>query len=283
VLAAILLPAVQAARESARATSCRNNLKQIATAILLYHDSASRLPAARMERSGGVTGTSTFFMILPYLEEQASVDQFDKTQIYSGAANVRIANTIMPVFLCPSMVLPRDVPDPDPACGEQGAPGSYAVSTGSTNSFAPNHPVFNLPPHDGAIIHPKYGPVTLAKVVDGTSRTLLVGEMDYGLVNLSWGCKPPGTSRWGQTRWAAAYPGVTWGSALAPINSERIATLTAGIFPDEAEAFRSDHSGGVHFAFVDGSVRFLNEDIDLTIYRALATRDGSETIDFEGD
>src|SRR3990172_1436028 len=105
------------------------------------------------------------------------------------------------------MVLPRQVPDPNPACSEVGAPGSYAVSTGSTICFAPNIPALNMPPHNGAIVHPVYCAVTLAKIVDGTSNTLLVGEMNYGLTNYYWGgCKPPNTVKGGATRWAVAYP-----------------------------------------------------------------------------
>ena len=135
----------------------------------------------------------------------------------------------MSIYLCPEMNLPRAVPDLDPSCGEVGAPGSYAVSTGSTISFAPNHPIFDMPPHNGAIIHPKYGATQIAKIsaADGSSTTFLAGEMNYGLANLFWsGCKPGGTVKWGETRWAVAYPGVTWASAAGPLNSSRLRRLS---------------------------------------------------------
>jgi prepilin-type processing-associated H-X9-DG protein len=180
------------------------------------------------------------------------------------------------------MHLPREVPDPDPMCGEVGAPGSYAVSTGSTISFAPNHPIVMMPPHNGAIVHPKYGATTIAKIsaADGTATTLLVGEMNYGLGNYFWStCKPAGTLKGGETRWAVGYPGVTWASAAGALNSTAQQTLQYGFFYEEYEAFRSDHPGGANFAFVDGSVRFVDEGIDKAVYRALATRDGGETID----
>src|SRR5262245_15319359 len=80
VLAAILLPAVQAAREAARSAACRNNLKQIATAMHLYHDAHKLLPPARIDISTSGSGTSAFFAILPFLEEAASADLFDETQ-----------------------------------------------------------------------------------------------------------------------------------------------------------------------------------------------------------
>ena len=283
VLVAILLPAVQAAREAARAASCRNNLKQIATAMHLYHDSMKRLPPARIDGATIGAGASAFLAILPYLEEKSSADLFDSKKGYkSTSGNRDVSNTRIPVYLCPVMNLPREVPDPDPACNEVGAPGSYAVSTGSTNSFAPNGP-YNLPPHNGAIIHPKYGATTIAKIsaADGTSKTLLVGEMNFALRDLFWTlpCKPANTLKGGETRWAVAYPMVTWGSTAAPLNSETQVTLEVGIFPNGHESFRSDHGGGVNFAFVDGSVRFIANEIDLGVYNAMATRAGGEPLD----
>ncbi|MEX0977853.1 MAG: DUF1559 domain-containing protein, partial [Pirellulales bacterium] len=160
----------------------------------------------------------------------------------------------------------------------------YAVSTGSTICFAPNIPGLNMPPHNGAIVHPVYGTITLAKIVDGTSQTMLVGEMNYGLTNYYWGgCKPPKTIKGGETRWAVAYPGVTWASATGRMNSTTQMNSHFSLFFEEYEAFRSDHAGGVNFAFVDGSVRFLTEGIELGVYQALATRDGGETIDSVGN
>jgi prepilin-type processing-associated H-X9-DG protein len=247
----------------------------------LYHDAVKRLPPARMHDNGF---NGTFLIILPYLEERAASDLFDDRLNYNSTAagaefNRRIANTPMPVYVCPSMNVPRTVPDPDAVCAETGAPGSYAVSTGSGLSF-----VFNfVPPHNGAIIHPKFGMTTIPRIsaADGTSKTLLVGEMDYGLKNYFWStCKPANTVKGGETRWAVGYPGVTWGSTLGRLNSDTLANQHYGLFYEEYEAFRSDHAGGVNFAFVDGSVRFVRDDIDKATLDALATRNGNETIDY---
>jgi prepilin-type N-terminal cleavage/methylation domain-containing protein/prepilin-type processing-associated H-X9-DG protein len=275
-LLALLLPAVQAAREAARSASCKNNLKQISMAMHLYHDSVKRLPPARMNDNGF---DGTFLIILPYLEEQSLAVRFDDNVAYQGtAANLSVANTSMPIYLCPSMTLPREVPDPDPACGENGAPGSYAVSTGSGISF-----VFSfVPPHNGAIIHPKFGATTLSKIAnaDGTSKTLMIGELNFGLKNYYWSTgKPPNTVKGGETRWAVGYPGVTWGSAAGRLNSDTLQTLEYGFFYAEYEAFRSDHPGGVNFAFADGSVRFIADDINQATLQALATRAGGEVVE----
>ena len=281
ILTSMLLPAVQAAREASRATSCRNNLKQIALAMQLYNDTNRRLPPARMNDNGC---NGALLIILPYVEEHAAADLFTDNLAYQATGNSQIANLPMSVYLCPTMALPRDVPDPNPACGEIGAPGSYAVSTGSDTSFGPGLPAsFNLPPHNGAIIHPKFGPTTIAKIstADGTSKTLLVGELNYQQSNYYWSssCKAPNTVKGGETRWAVGYPGITWGSAMGPLNSTSLQTTVYAGFWVEYESYRSDHAGGVNFAMVDGSVRFIVDNIDQPFLKALATRAGNEIID----
>jgi prepilin-type processing-associated H-X9-DG protein len=92
-------------------------------------------------------------------------------------------------------------------------------------------------------------------------------------------CRPTDV-KWGATRWAVGYPGVTWGSAFAELNPRALqSTPISGIIYPQYEAFRSDHQGGVNFAMVDGSVRFISETVPLDILKAIASRAGNETID----
>jgi len=262
ILIALLLPALQVAREAARRTQCAHHLRQIALAMHQYNDTERALPNAKFG-----TRSSAFLLVLPYMEQISAYQNFDRDLLYSHADNKEVINKSISVFLCPSMNLPRPVPDPAPVCGENGAPGSYAVSTGTDSSWND---------HNGAIIRPEQGRTSIDKIVsqDGASQTFLLGEMNYGLSNYYWGaCKPSNTSKWGETRWAVGYPGVTWGTTVGVFNSRRLVQLY-----DEYETFRSDHPGGAHFAWVDASVRFLSDTIDARVLDALATRAGGEPV-----
>ncbi len=259
MLIALLLPAVQAAREAARRAACQNNLKQIGLAMHQHDGAWHRLPPAVPKDHA--TLASAFVSLLPYMEEGALHGEYDFSIGPDEGANVAVTNTSLPVFLCSSMALPGDA-------RPEGA-GSYGVSTGSGYSRYPNNPYTGDPvpnSHNGAIIDPARGKTTIAKIsaADGASKTFLAGELDYGLENLlakSGGKAGPG----GSTRWAFAYPGITWCSTAGVFNSDKLVT---GFL--EWETFRGDHPGGVMMLFVDGSVRFVEESATPSNLAALA-------------
>ncbi|MCE9554241.1 MAG: DUF1559 domain-containing protein [Planctomycetes bacterium] len=274
VLIALLLPAIQSARETGRRVVCANNLRQIGLAFHLYDDAQRRLPPAR---STDLVFNGPFLMTLPYLERLSESENFKMKLKYDGTANKQISNTVIPTYLCPTMSMPYHVPD---ATCETGAPGSYAVCTGSQSPFEHN-PLG--PPHDGAIVMPKFGKTSIANIAaaDGTSNTLLAGEMDYGLTNYMGfaGCIRTTGYKGGDTRWAVGYTGVTWGSTLGIFNPTTQVTFV-DISYAEYYSFRSDHPGGVNMLFCDGTVRFLPTEIDATTLNAMATRDGNDTVTF---
>ncbi len=161
--------------------------------------------------------------------------------------------------------MPRDVPDPEPSCDEDGAPGSYAVCAGTNNAWSG--------PHDGAVVFAKSGTVSFSGIRDGLTNTILAGELDYGISNYMWGACHMGEPRWGASRWGVGYPGVSVATTFGVYNSDR---LIAGLA--EYQTFRSDHPGGANFVFVGGSARFIGEFVDAKVLDALATRSGGEAV-----
>jgi prepilin-type N-terminal cleavage/methylation domain-containing protein/prepilin-type processing-associated H-X9-DG protein len=283
VLIGLLLPAVQKVREAAARMSCQNNLKQIGLAMHNYHDAHSRFPVANTP-----TFNSAFTQILPYLEQENIGRRYDVTRTPTdptdpdgdGYTNLSLGSTQLKTYQCPSMV-----PPPVPAA----FPGwsSYAVCIGNQPNpfFAPG--ANGNPPYDNGVIVRTTGGgsggatnqrgITLTGIPDGTSNTILAGEMGFQLkdYNFSSGTYA-GQRRGGNTQWVWGYASYSFGSTGVLFNTTvgTPADLTARL-----GAFRSDHPNGANFLFTDGSVRFLgNGRIDLATYQALGTRDGGEVI-----
>ncbi|MDA1017637.1 MAG: DUF1559 domain-containing protein [Planctomycetota bacterium] len=263
ILVALLLPAVQQARAAARRTACRNNLKQIGLAMHNYHDAHGTLPMATHWTQGG-TLYSAFTAILPHHEQAPLYGKYDFDAPSYTFFNEQVVGERVEVYLCPSMVLRRPVPAV--SCGEQNrAPGSYAVCTGTKSGFGHEH--------NGAIVPHYAGPTRIRDVTDGTSNTLLVGEIDYGLENFRWSSGAcAGQGKFGTAVWGIGHPGMSMATTVGVFNSDR---LVNGF--NEYETFRSDHVGGVQFVMADGSVRFVSEVIDSQVLDSIATRNGGES------
>ncbi|MEP3482555.1 MAG: DUF1559 domain-containing protein [Fuerstiella sp.] len=262
ILVSLLLPAVQQAREAARRTQCKNNLKQIGLAAHNYHDVYSTFPMGANSQIYG-----PMVALLPYLEAANLQNLYDFDEYYTDDANRVAINTIVPAYLCPSMTLPRAIPEE--ACNEPGAPASYGMSMGSHNG--------GLEAFDGmfsgydGFSAPR--PVKMRDVTDGTSNTILVGEFNFKLEDYLWSsftCPALGGQvRWGAHRWAPGYPGVSLGSTAGDMNVNVNANR---------ETWRSDHVGGVQFALSDGSVRFISENTDAGLLDDLAARNDGNVV-----
>lgn len=269
VLIALLLPAVQAARESARRFSCQNNMRQIGIATQSYHDVERRLPPARTDMTLGESLESALLHLLPFIEEANRAAQYDPELEIDHESNKHVARTLLTVYLCPSMAYEWD--------GVSIAPGSYSASTGTESPWrildtsALPSGAFDLSTinanhsrHTGAIVSWP-GLVRLRDVTDGTAQTFAFGEVDY------FG----GQMKDGGPQWIGGYIHAAQAATWGPWNPDDPAPHES-LDGQYLTAIRSDHPGGANVVLVDASVHFIADGIDEAILDALATRAGAE-------
>ncbi len=289
ILVALLLPAVQAAREAARRMSCGNNLKQLGLAMHNYLDTYKSLPI-HYGQGGGVAGTpynntnagrSWIVGILPFIEQGPLYDQILPGPL-SLPANTTVAGTAISALLCPSDGLNQDgrMAGRANVGGTWGVNNYKAVAGGNwnwgdhLNVIQPaakwNNSNNGLDRGNGVICrNGDNQPVNFVKlqaITDGTSGTLMIGEAVPAWCNHTW---------WWWFNGTTATCGV-------PLNYRKnLGTgVLSGALGDWGRnySFFSQHPGGAQFTLCDASTRFVGETIDLIIYRQLATINGSEPV-----
>jgi prepilin-type N-terminal cleavage/methylation domain-containing protein/prepilin-type processing-associated H-X9-DG protein len=279
ILVALLLPAVQAARESARRACCANNLKQICLALMNYASKNDAFPAGRFGCDTGHVGppcehdpppytrvgTSAFVAILPMIEQQAVHDLFDFTNgpwigDQSGwvPGNAEAIRTRIALYVCPS-----DNPPPYVRTGHTGdnlvATGSYATVMGT---LGPSESWSSVKyENDGMFMYRYF--LKPAHVLDGMSATMFVGEVIEPHTNHSL------------NYWSAGWRHFsTMRSTENPLNTPP-GTGSCDTYYSPSRwnsAFASRHPGGSQFGFGDGHVKFIKENISQSAYEALSTR-----------
>jgi prepilin-type N-terminal cleavage/methylation domain-containing protein/prepilin-type processing-associated H-X9-DG protein len=290
VLVALLLPAVQAAREAARRMRCQNNLKQIGLASHNHHDIVGELPRAYYEQ----TGLSWHVYILPYIEQQALFNNFDMTTVNNThtSANRNDPNglVIVQTYQCTSCPVKRQAfGTPNNTNGptdlippNTGTPAAVTHYYGINGPRGTGYPV-GTALHEGVPaatsgMFQRDGTIRMARVTDGTSNTIMIAEM-------SWISPPYGTRfrTWvrGGDEYAGVVPGkpgfvVSCRNVTNPINGMISANL---IVPYNDVPFGSQHPNGMNVCLGDGSVRFMAQNLSMTTYRALASREQGETFD----
>lgn len=290
ILVALLLPAVQQAREAARRTQCKNNLKQIGLALHNYHDATNRIPALVVANGNNQSLFGWTTMLLPYLDQAPLYNSLASApgKDWTGApavgfsANMQFLtqpnglSTPLTVVRCPSDTGSATVSLTGYFSGTTQIYGrsNYAVSIGSdprnTNGAFPLG-VINLPWPYNYIPWRKFSEFT-----DGLSNTFLVGErVSFNSINgLDIGHDSP---------WAGQavknYDGGATCLATSPINAKGNGLSPYYfVLPDCMLAFSSWHVGGAHFLMGDGAVWFISENIDITTYGNLATVAGGEVL-----
>jgi prepilin-type N-terminal cleavage/methylation domain-containing protein/prepilin-type processing-associated H-X9-DG protein len=283
ILIALLLPAVQAAREAARRMQCGNNFRQVGIALHNYDAAKDCFPPGDIHRSSGGRGEwswSTY--LLPYLECQNVYDMinFSDTDFYAWGAQGKTrlaARTRIPAYLCPSDPMDGELVDiatfdaPEQDSLEDvamtnmcGVADSYEYRGGGHSNRSWDLLAF---PQQVDGIFGRNATCRIADIRDGTSNTLVVGEVTGA-----------GKGTHNGPLWAARNLQDTQ-HGINGIYSAPGGTY-ANYFYDAG--FASWHPGGCNFVMADGSVAFLSQNIDQHLLAALTTRDGASLNHYDG-
>ncbi len=286
ILIALLLPAVQAAREAARRSQCANHLKQIGVALHNYHDSFRTFPYGWDDRGSGWTLHILRYLELGNIYDTIHFQESGPGNWSSGSENQAACETVIPVFRCPSMPLEEHI---DYNGIEKRVPASYRGNAGSESSSDDTSTIVipgtksleNLSQNG---IFYACSTVRFRDVTDGTSNTLLVGEsrpdpafhkdgqgMDFWYIGSPQidPCRCDGST--GGTEFSEFV-----GSTLAPMSA---LLKFPGMHGRLMElSFGSYHPGGAQFVMGDGNVRFVADTIDADLFTALGSRNGGEIV-----
>ncbi|MBN1854208.1 MAG: DUF1559 domain-containing protein [Pirellulales bacterium] len=309
ILVALLLPAVQAAREAARRSQCKNNLKQLGLAVQNFADAKKHLPAGSL---GTIGITAPYFsphaQVLPYYEEGALFDEFEFDQspweLSAASDNYAVAAIQPTVMLCPS--------DPFRGKGSDMGWTNYHANAGSWVQITRGWDgVFG--PDRAPEVFEALEPLEWRHITDGVSKTAMFSEVINGfgenatpsereqLVDcFEFGSAPSGDIyalrsafsskdwrtaaipwsgdwRWRGNPWQEGTAWRNWYNHLMPPNS--VCWKISSSWWNLVSPATSEHSGGVNTCMCDGSVRFVAEGVDPDTWTAAGTRAGEEPLD----
>jgi prepilin-type N-terminal cleavage/methylation domain-containing protein/prepilin-type processing-associated H-X9-DG protein len=298
ILIGLLLPAVQKVREAAARMKCQNNLKQMGVAMHAYESANQRFPSGGATGANSCTGCSGWgyswmAVLLPYMEQDPLWQKLAAVAAanpgYTGNPMTYIANITISTYRCPSSTLPVGVAN----SGASQAADYTAIAgcvnsgmgTGQADSGALTYGISN---NNGVM----YASSTtrIADITDGTSNTMVIGEVGGGFKNGStvaqdfrqgrtytflMGTNYAAPSGWNNTD----NRGMNWTTIRYTINYSSVSTAvatdaTTGIMtsPGANNPLSSTHTGGVNVVLADGSVRFLRDSTPLTTLGPLSSR-----------
>jgi prepilin-type N-terminal cleavage/methylation domain-containing protein/prepilin-type processing-associated H-X9-DG protein len=292
ILVALLLPAIQAARESARRLQCNNNLKQIGVALHNYEGSYRTFPPASLGPSSSTAPTPPFrhgwvAMILPMMEQSGLQQVYSFDASWYDPPNANLIVIPLQAFSCPSADFGRTATSKSPAFGTRTA-AAWDYGSVNVSSYVPGYSGTANAERRKGVMNDREGS-TVAAILDGTSHTLMVSEcanrpqlwimgrrrtdITADTSNYPAGLVGPGETTGGV--WAEHQKALSVGGASGD------GTTTIGGGPcainctNDWEIYAL-HPGGANGLFADGSVRFLDASMPITVLGALCSRAGGE-------
>ena len=291
-LVGLLLPAVQAARESARRSQCGNHIKQLGAALHNYASTARGFPSGRNSNN-----ISTHAFLLPFIEQVDLFSKIDPTRTWNDPIHTAVASTKISTFRCPS----------DPASGLPAFYGgnNYRFNQGSNILWGnpptdPADPQFGMAAPNGIFYLDSR--IRFEDILDGTSSTAAISE--HGIGDFTNGVSTRTDTFWPQTFPATPDEAARQCESLDPVNlsfqrfsnvggpwlygyhSTTIYFHVSG--PNQRSCMyppgrimttaKSDHAGGVILGMCDGSTRFISNNINLSVWRSIGTRGQGEVI-----
>jgi prepilin-type N-terminal cleavage/methylation domain-containing protein/prepilin-type processing-associated H-X9-DG protein len=271
ILIALLLPAVQAARESARRSQCSNNLKQLGLAAQTFHDTKKFLPPSRM----GTDYVTWAVVMLPFMEEQNYYSQWDVKRRYVDHT-AAVTRRGVPGYFCPSRRAPNAVFSND---NPSGGLSDYAAcaGTGTGDGVNANGTMIAAQITTSANMITEWkGLISMASIKDGTSNTFLIGEKHIRRLNAQGtGAFVQGT---GDDRSVYTSSNANNSRRFAGLGSDmgiyNLARYDSNSFVQATDnrKFGSGHPSGCQFVMCDGSVRMMSDRVDVATLSKLSQR-----------
>ena len=292
ILIAILLPAVQAAREAARRLQCSNHLKQIGLAIHNYHTAFGSFPPGNIIKTAGVCpgqspvqtedASNWLISILPFMDQKPLFEMYDFEAFNEGVPNKQVRETYVSEYACPSdaatdeLMIPASGPAAAGFMAAPYMPGSYRAVSGRSNGrrYLDSGKISNYPRFWRGAIHMTgalgFTTESFKHVKDGTSNTLMAGESTTK------------TNRGYRTFWAYSFGYFSLSAATAQprtLLGDYDECIDGSSRKDPCErGWGSYHSGVLNFLLCDGSVRSISTQIDMELFACLATIAGEENV-----
>ena len=285
ILVALLLPAIQSAREAARRTQCTNNMKQIGLALVNYHDSQKFFPPGQYERAGpkkghGCCGFAWSAWILPFIEEYNTYQQIDFGYGYNSVEIQHATRQLFHFYQCAS------APDNSVVAAASSVPGGNDFGETNYGNVATWGVGFRAQALIDSLVYNLGGSfddyatgimfddskTQIREITDGLSQTMIVAECDYDAERDPWITVHVATN---DCDWDTCYIGKDWAGLNALTTGHGI-----NAWLDRWDSsIQSHHPGGAQVVFADAHVEWIEDSIDQATFDALGTKAGAEVID----